>query len=103
GTRQGTQTLVNMAGWSVIAQGDFNGDGTDDVLWRDAGGTTEAWLMNGTNGQISQTVGYGSTTGWNAVMAGHLDGLGSGAGVMWQNTTTGDVSVWHFDAQAHLI
>lgn len=103
GTRQASQTLQNMSTWSVIAQGDFNGDGTDDVLWRDTGGATQAWLMNGANGQVDHNVVYGSTMGWEVVMAGHLDDIGSGGGVMWQNTTTGDISTWHFNYQGELL
>src|SRR5262245_49707180 len=53
GTRQGTMAIQNMAGWSAIAHGDFNGDGI-----------TAAWFMQ--NGHINGTKSYGSTAGWNA-------------------------------------
>jgi hypothetical protein len=32
--------------WSIVGIGDYNGE--TDLLWRDAGGDTAIWLMNGT-------------------------------------------------------
>jgi hypothetical protein len=35
--------------WQLSGAGDFNGDGKDDVLWRDdSTGQQKVWLMNGT-------------------------------------------------------
>ena len=34
--------------WSVVGTGDFNGDGTSDILWHDIAGDVGIWLMNGT-------------------------------------------------------
>ena len=36
------------AGWSVDAIGDYDGDGRDDMLWRNSDGTLAAWLSSGT-------------------------------------------------------
>jgi hypothetical protein len=33
--------------WSIVATGDFNGDGKGDIVWRNTSGTTAIWLMNG--------------------------------------------------------
>jgi hypothetical protein len=48
--------------WSIVQTGDYNGDGTSDLLWRDSGGTA-MWFMNGT--VIASTVGIGNVpTNW---------------------------------------
>ncbi len=36
------------ATWHVVEIGDFNGDGTSDILWRNDSGALAEWLMNGT-------------------------------------------------------
>jgi hypothetical protein len=44
--------------WSVAQTGDYNGDGMSDLLWRDTGGNTSMWFMNGTT--VSSMVGVGN-------------------------------------------
>jgi hypothetical protein len=34
--------------WTIAQTGDFNTDGMSDLLWRDTGGNTAIWLMDGT-------------------------------------------------------
>ena len=52
-------SAVNVAAnWQVVEIGDFNGDGSSDILWRDSGtGATAEWLMTGNvvTAQISLT------------------------------------------------
>ncbi len=44
--------------WSVAGTGDFNGDGTSDILWHDIYGDVTVWEMSG--GTIMQGVSLGN-------------------------------------------
>ena len=37
--------------WVIQGIGDFNGDGKNDILWRQSRGAVAIWLMNGFNVQ----------------------------------------------------
>ena len=43
--------------WSILdSQGDYNGDGKNDLLWRNAtDGSTNRWLMDGTTVMRAKT------------------------------------------------
>src|SRR5262245_6765102 len=88
------------ANYPAITNGDFNGDGTGDVMWRDGNGVTSVWFMK--NGQIGATMSYGSTAGQNRIAVGDFnhDGVSD---MMWQDNGTGDVSLWLFDRNGLLI
>jgi FG-GAP-like repeat len=40
------------AGWNVAVTGDFNGDGTSDILWRNTDGDTSFWFMGANETQV---------------------------------------------------
>src|ERR1043166_8863489 len=88
----GTPDLgVHPLPYQVAGVGDFNGNGTDDVLWYNPNnGATEEWVM--ANGQWSQTIGLGSH---GAQVAGVGDFNHAGTDdVLWRNPATGALDEW---------
>ena len=93
-----------MAGYTQLGTGDFDGNGTIDILFQDvATGGTEMWLMsNSTPGSYTQRTVYASApSGWNIRCIGDLDGDGD-ADILWQREKTsssapGAVSCWLID------
>src|SRR5262249_56924339 len=75
GTRQGTATIQNMAGWHVIAYGDYNHDGITDVIWDNGNGVEGGWLMNA-NGQIGGTLQLPFFPGWTTIANVDINGDG---------------------------
>ena len=43
--------------WSIVQIGDYNGDGKSDLVWRDGGGNTSMWFMDGTAVASTGSVG----------------------------------------------
>ena len=41
------QAISPDASWKVVEIGDFNGDGSSDILWRNDNGSMAEWMMNG--------------------------------------------------------
>ena len=81
--------MIVICLFSTLAlSADFNGDGKDDVLWRNnKDGTTWIWLMDGKSISLSQPV---NTISLDWRIAGHGDFDGDGkADILWRNTTTG--------------
>ncbi len=76
--------------WQVAGIGDFDGDGKDDILWRNAlTGENYLFPMNGL--VIKATEGYIRTMAdqdWQVVGIGDFDGDGK-ADILWRNAFTG--------------
>ena len=45
-----SSALRATTAWKVVATGDYNGDGRDDILWRHTDGTLSNWLGTATGG-----------------------------------------------------
>jgi hypothetical protein len=74
---------------TVVACGDFNGDGNQDILWRnEQSGDFYAWLMDSSG--VTDTLPIGSTpvSDWHIFGAGDInnDGLSD---IIWRYDVTG--------------
>jgi hypothetical protein len=85
----------NSTGLEFMGTGDFNGDGRQDLLWRNASGIVSGWLMNGFTPIEGAVVGNASaiTSEWKIGAIGDLNGDGR-ADIFWRNTNTAAVNGW---------
>ena len=70
--------------------GDFNGDGSADILWQNDDGDVAVWEMNGTAWSAAPLGNPGPR--WHAKGAGDFNGDGN-ADILWQKDD-GTVAVW---------
>lgn len=85
--------------WKVGPSGDFDGNGTSDLLWENASlGRVSIWLMAG--GQKAQSATLASPgEGWSVAAAGDFDGDGRGD-IFWRNGVSGALRVWLMDGMS---
>jgi uncharacterized repeat protein (TIGR01451 family) len=90
--------LDNSASASVVVHpvGDFDGDGREDLLWRNATtGQVTAWFMNNTVIASSATLSppRGADANWRLGGVGDFDGDGK-PDLVWRNQATGADEIW---------
>ena len=85
--------------WHVAGSGDFNRDGTADIVWVDTSNHVQIWNMNG--GQIGQFVNPDGHFGteWHLEAVGNFTG-GGDSDLLWV-TETGATAIWRLD-DAHV-
>ena len=79
----------------VVGVGDFNGDGTSDILWRnDATGDVGYWEMN----DGTQTLARSRRLALDHKVVGVGDFNGDGTSdILWRNSTTGHAGDWQMN------
>jgi hypothetical protein len=79
------------ANWKIAGIGDFDGNGSTDILWRDTSGNLGVWLLNGT--QIMSTAVIGNVpSSWSVALTGDYNGDGK-SDILWIDNT-GNVGAW---------
>ncbi len=86
-------TSVSLS-WQVAGTGDFNGDGRDDILWRNTNGTVSDWLGQSNGGFVANDVNAARfvPTSWSVVGTGDFNGDGRDD-ILWRNSN-GQISDW---------
>ena len=88
----GTSTFT-----AIVPPYDFNGDGKPDLLWQNtATGELTVWYMGGAQGNnfLGFNVLAASVPGWSVVAVADFNGDGH-PDLVWQNNSTGEVTVWY--------
>jgi hypothetical protein len=81
------------APWAVVGSGDFDGNGSLDLLLRN-GSTGEVKIWFTTNGVVSSVASLGIVpTAYSADLTGDFNGDGK-SDIVWTNTSTGARSIW---------
>lgn len=77
--------------WTIAGVGDFDGNGSTDILWRDNLGNVGVWLMNGT--QIMSTAALGNVpSNWTIAETGDYNG-DTKSDILWTDNL-GNVGAW---------
>jgi hypothetical protein len=83
--------------WAISGTADFNGNGTEDILWRNfETGRNGIWLMNGTQRNAIRNLEAQSNPSW--YIAGTGDANGDGIpDLYWRNSSTGSNGLWYLN------
>jgi hypothetical protein len=94
-------TVSDLA-WRVVGTGDFDGNNTGDILWRNTStGDVAVWRMD--LGEVIQSVGIARVADQAWVVGGVGDFTGDGrSDIVWHNTRTGDSSIWEMAGVAYV-
>lgn len=88
-------TVPPSSGWRPQTVGDFDGDGSADILWRNtATGDVAIWSLDDL-GRVIYNQGFGVVgLSWTIVKSGDFNGDGIDD-ILWRNTSSGDVYMWY--------
>jgi len=83
--------------WVIQGTGDFNGDGTSDILWRNTSGDAAIWYSVSTGGYSPVDLGVVDPS-WSIQQIGDFNADGK-ADIWWRNAN-GEIGVWFANGSA---
>ena len=89
-----TTGVATGSGWVLAGVGDFDADGTSDMLWHNTStGDNTIWLMSGATVKSSAPIGRVADTNWSIAGIGDFNG-DYVSDILWRNGTTGANYTW---------
>lgn len=81
--------------WFVVRTGDFNGDGLEDILWRNSNGTISNWLADTSGGFTPNDANamIAVPLSWSIWDTGDFNGDGRDD-ILWRNFNTNQFTNW---------
>jgi hypothetical protein len=87
--------------WKAVGTGEFYGNTDSDILFQNSStGQAAIWDMDGSTRTGGGAVSVNPGTSWKAVGTGDFTDDGFSDDILWQNTSTGQVSIWEMDGSA---
>jgi hypothetical protein len=84
--------------WKAIGTGDFNKDGHADILFQNTStGKVSIWEIDGNTKIGGGAVNLDPGLAWQAIGTGDFTNDGFSDDILFQNTSTGKVSIWEMD------
>ena len=95
-------TGVIGAAWTIHAIGDLDGDGCDDLVWRNnLNGSINAWRMAGSVKASGGTIAANVPSAWQLQGMSDLNGDGKDD-LLWHHSSSHEVNGWHMDGLSKL-
>ena len=84
--------------WKAIGTGDFNKDGDSDILWQNTStGQISIWEISGNTLKGGGVVSPDPGPAWQAIGTGDFNHDGFSDDILFQNKSTGQVSIWEMN------
>ena len=82
--------------WRVVATGDLDLDGHEDILWQHQNGTVAVWYMRGLTMLSGEIITSLSDARWRVVGTGDFNQDGR-LDLVWRHSATGEVALWYMN------
>jgi len=93
---------IRAKSWQLVGSADFNGDGQNDLVWRNyVTGANEVWLMNGYSYQSTAALPSVGDLSWQLAAVGDFTKDGK-PDLVWRNFVTGVNAIWQMNGTTYV-